>query len=380
MRTGTLSDKDSQTISRLRLPLAVGVVFIHLNMGVNGNGIHWSDFGSMDFYRLSACVLINELASLAVPLFFVISGFLFFRNTDLTASHTPLFRQYTTKLKSRARSLLLPYLVFNILAILGLIISKLSEGCTISQATEAWLGGTKWLHDFWDIHQTGTSVNILGISKTTAYPINIPLWFMRDLMVLVVMSPLIYYAIRWMRWGWLILMTALTLTGIWLPWPGFGVTCCLFFSIGAWFALTKRSLALWLNPRRWWLAVLTVTLMCCDVFFDGTAPDKYIHIAFLTTGVLTVYAFAQRLHCPAPSWAGQASFFVFATHTLPLAGLGIRPVEWCKDLIWTNSTNGFACTLQFIVAGLLTATVCLVAFLILNKICPRFVNFVTGRK
>ena len=49
---------DSAAINRLRLPLALAIIMIHLHTQVD---------------------IINELAAIAVPLFFMMSGFLFFR-------------------------------------------------------------------------------------------------------------------------------------------------------------------------------------------------------------------------------------------------------------------------------------------------------------
>ena len=45
-------EAESKTIDLLRLPLAIGVIFIHMNMKVHGNMVHWTDFGSMDAYRV----------------------------------------------------------------------------------------------------------------------------------------------------------------------------------------------------------------------------------------------------------------------------------------------------------------------------------------
>lgn len=380
LKNHTLAPNDSSTINRLRLPLAIGVVFIHLNISVSGRSIHWFQFSDTDFYRLTACMVVNELANLAVPLFFVISGYLFFRNIGLEAGRKELQQFYVSKLSSRTRSLLLPYIIFNLLAVIGLVSSQMVAGQSLSHAASQYLAGGKWLHCFWDIHHTGTSTNILGISKLTAYPINIPLWFMRDLMVLTIFSPAIYYAIKWMSHWWIALLLTLTLTNIWIPLPGFGVTCCLFFSIGAWFSLTGRSIAQQLNPHRWWLTIIATLLAFTDILCDGLAMDSVVHIAFLITGVLSIYALAQRCNHAARPWAAQASFFIFATHTLPIICTGTRPVEWCKNLVWTNSTNGYLCCIQLITSALLTAAICLITFLVLNKLSPAFMNFITGRK
>ena len=49
-----------------------------MNMKVHGNMVQWTDFGSMDAYRVFAIVVADNLAGIAVPLFFLFSGYLFF--------------------------------------------------------------------------------------------------------------------------------------------------------------------------------------------------------------------------------------------------------------------------------------------------------------
>ena len=73
-------------------------------------------------------------------------------------------------------------------------------------------------------------------------------------------------------------------------------------------------------------------------------------------------------------------FFLFAFHTLPLPFLGCRPVEWAKQLLWTDSHNGWLCIVQFIGAAVLTVVVCVLAYVLLQWVCPRFLYLLTGRK
>lgn len=376
-----MTSQDSQAIARLRLPLAVGVVFIHLGMGFSGRQIHWQSFGEMDAFRFLGCFVTNELASLAVPLFFVISGYLFFANMPVDGNRAML-ATYGHKLRRRVWSLLVPYLIFNILAVAALIINQVIDGHSLQQAAEQYLGGMKWLRNFWDIHTTGSATNVLGVSRAVAYPLDSPLWFVRDLMVLVIMSPVIYYALRWLRWGWLVLMVVLTLTGIWIPLPGFGVSSCLYFSIGAWFGLTGRSMGESLRRWRWWLLLIALPAMLGDIWSDGTEFDQYLHLLALISGLLCVYAFVANSNhgIPVPSWCAPASFFVFAVHTLPIPWLGCRPVEWCKSLLWSGSQSALQSVLEFVATGVLTAAICLAAYLLLRAIAPSFVNLLTGRK
>ena len=106
----------SKTISYLRFPLIVGVVFIHNKMAeinVQGDIVSYDDWPwltyTMDFFS-------SVLPTIAVPLFFFISGFLFFYKVDFDKN------VYIKKLKSRYHTLVIPYLIWNFVGFLILLI------------------------------------------------------------------------------------------------------------------------------------------------------------------------------------------------------------------------------------------------------------------
>lgn len=70
----------SQTIDWLRFPLAVAVVFIH-SFGIKEYtlpSLNISSLTGMDVYNLIRICFSNVLTHVAVPTFYLISGFLFF--------------------------------------------------------------------------------------------------------------------------------------------------------------------------------------------------------------------------------------------------------------------------------------------------------------
>lgn len=105
-----LSNNDailSKTIMFLRFPLIIAVVLIHTNFnGLTMNGTLWVSEGQFPTYDLVYHVVSNELARIAVPLFFFISGFLFFYHSDFSKEI------YRKKLKKRIRTLLIPYMFY----------------------------------------------------------------------------------------------------------------------------------------------------------------------------------------------------------------------------------------------------------------------------
>ena len=90
----------SKTISFLRFPLIVGVVFIHsMFKSVIFNGVDVMQTGSFPFYTTIAYLFSEILARIAVPLFFFISGFLFFYKTPFnTHFYIQKFQRFLTEI------------------------------------------------------------------------------------------------------------------------------------------------------------------------------------------------------------------------------------------------------------------------------------------
>ena len=158
------------------------------------------------------------ITEVCVPLFFVISGYLFFRNIP----PNPQPRWFLDKYRSRFFSLVIPYLIANVIA----------WGCyyfAIKAVPSMVSGffGDRWkepLFVFW----TG--------------PINMSLWFIRELILVVVASPAVYLLVRYTRW-WGVLALGLLWAFKIGPAPIF------LFSIGAQESIWKIA-----PVERWLLA------------------------------------------------------------------------------------------------------------------------------
>lgn len=89
---------ESETISYLRFPLIVLVVMIHSKFdGVVVNGVGLMHDGGFPCYSTISTLVSNIIASIAVPLFYFISGFLFFQNCIFS------FDVYCSKIKKEQK-------------------------------------------------------------------------------------------------------------------------------------------------------------------------------------------------------------------------------------------------------------------------------------
>ena len=188
MSTYSVNHEDllSRTISFLRFPLIVGVVFFHNKMGtinIQGNIINYDSWPWLSY-------IINFFSSvisaIGVPLFFIISGFLLFYKVDFNKE------VYLKKIKSRVHTLLVPYIIWNFVGFLILLTKIHPKFASLFPLLKGYrIDIVEFLKCFWAIALPSSPI---GVEHTT--PIDTPLWYVRDLMILVLCSPIIYWIIK----------------------------------------------------------------------------------------------------------------------------------------------------------------------------------------
>lgn len=141
--------------------LMVGVVLLHSKNIFLGKSIP----------SFIESLFSENLTQICVPLFFMISGFLFFRNENSSI-------QYLEKIKKRIKSLLIPYILW----CLGifLLIFVLQQLPVIEKL---------FPQKFSDLSFKENFLNAL------IYPYNYPFWFIRELLFYVCLTPIIKFLI-----------------------------------------------------------------------------------------------------------------------------------------------------------------------------------------
>src|SRR5574344_205911 len=131
MRTNNrvfLNEKDkvqSEVLDWLRFPLIILVVFVHCpgmpDLSSNDVlNVQLQCLSQMDVYNYVRICLSYVLSSIAVPTFFLISGYYFFYGIEDWNIHV-----YKEKLRKRWRSLVVPYLLWNVIAFIFVLGLKL---------------------------------------------------------------------------------------------------------------------------------------------------------------------------------------------------------------------------------------------------------------
>lgn len=200
------------------------------------------EFQYFDFFQRFWGDYINRLY---LGLFMSISGYLFYQNITIPSKEI-----WIQKYKSRFKSLFIPYIIWNILFILQMAILQYNPltSSWISSGINSFISSGSILHSMWLIF---------------THPANLPLWFVRELMVIVVFTPLIYYIIC--KNYYIILIIVLFLLG----WKLQFAFCLLFFVIGGIFAIKKVNLEYKIKAHWFWLLVLLSVIIGVILTING---------------------------------------------------------------------------------------------------------------
>lgn len=268
----------SKTISFLRFPLSVLVILVHCNYASVISQIESAQY-TLYTYILNVIDLL--FCKNAVPLFYIISGYLFFVKVDKL--NAPI---YINKLKSRTKSLLIPYLFWNLIIIVCYAVAQwLTPGILPGEKLSDY-SLKEWLMSFWD-------ASAFRAETGATAPLNQPLWFIRDLIIMVVCSPLIYYFIKIFRIYGLIVFGILYLLGL-IPSPvGLSSSASFFFTLGAWFGINKQQFIVENIKKRLAISVtflyFLIAVLCCVFKIYGTWHNIILRVEIILGCFLLIH-------------------------------------------------------------------------------------------
>lgn len=369
----------SRSLDLLRFPLAIVVVLIHVvashRFYLDGHAVNVKQMqGAQTFFNIIDTFLRNQ----SVPVYYFIAGYVFFLGITLT------METYGHKLMNRAHSLLIPYISWNLLAILSsliMFIPALGLYFPYLSSYKFDFSATAFLESFWNswygiISRTETFPPGGGI-----YPQDYPLWFVRDLMLTVLAAPMIYWVLRHTRW-----YAVLALGATWLlvaplktGHPGQLLTALFFFSWGAYMSYHKRDMIK--DFRHFFLLSLALYILlgCVCLILGKQHPIAFSYIKHVNiiVGMIMAYGLASWLieHCgvKVSSFLASASFFVYAGHGLFVAYFNILYFNLIRPKHFSGVTLVYALTLVSVILLLLFL------YWFFGKYCRRLQRFLGGR-
>lgn len=224
-------------------------------------------------YRLEF-FFAQTLGQIAVPGFFMISAYLFYRNFQ--------FSKTVSKWKSRCKSLLLPYVLWNILYYLGyVVVTRLSFVKKI-------------------IGKEPVAFGLKELFQAVAYyKYNPVFWYLFQLLLLVVLAPFLYWIIcrKWSGLLWLLLL----ITALWknVSLPILNLDALFYYSAAGYAVLFSEKVEgeNTSSGKKIWFAIL---ILCWLTLWFLGRPGATLHFTPVHTvltrllGVLIFYSIFKR--------------------------------------------------------------------------------------
>ncbi len=304
----------------------------------------------------------DGICRIAVPLFFMISGYLYFINIQEQFQ----LHHYLIKLKRRFHSVLIPFLVWSTMGVVALFIMiNIPELQIFFYKYSIQNFAFPEIIDLWLVN-----------------PINYQLWFLQVLFLFCMISPVFYLLVKAGKYAVFLLLPLLFVN---FPY-GFLLTVTiegfLFFAMGAYLALRPVNFQFIMSKKHLLLFFLTwIGLIAFKIYLHSRDLRTFsVHfeklsmlpgIVFFWFALDYLYHYLRNMDFRASLFS--YSFFIFLFHEptliiikkLMLIALGVNPM------------GNF---ITYLLAPLFTIGLALIVAKSLKKYLPRIYLFLTGSR
>ncbi len=283
-----------------------------------------------------------NITNVAIPAFFFMSGFLFFRDIQS-------WRDCLPKWNKRIRTLLVPYLLWNLLLLLlvvgGSTVPVLS---TQLKATYGLDFSVSWFLD-----------------KLTIHPIMGHFWYIRTLMLFLLCTPLLYVLFQDNALSFIALFI---LARCWQPIDTriLSTEGALYFFCGSWMAYHG-----WLplrHPFKYWIWLLVPVIY--SLLPNTILPGGIALYMYLGWQLCLYLADCPRISKGLLS-LNQYSFFLYALHATLISALSL----YLSRLLPHTPIYSF---ITYLSCFLATASICLIIAFLVKKCIPKAYSVLSG--
>ncbi|QND46692.1 acyltransferase (plasmid) [Rhizobium lusitanum] len=342
----------SSRINLMRIVLISGIIFVHIPFDTDSSPFN-GDYGLFDWLRV---FLRDSLFRVGVPCLSAISGYLLFR-------HGTAKLDYGKTIRRKAKTVLLPFLLWNSAFFLLVLILQ-SFGV-----------GDGFLPDLSNASPRTLSTLLFAIEGT---PINLPLYFLRDLFVCILLSPLLALLIS--RFPLSTLVGLLLLAALPIP-LGIVLRNSILFSFGFGIYLSLYRVDLTIIDRYATLIgpafVALAALLATATYLTGPTLPLWLEIGrnlMVLVGIPGFWAlsaiFIRSRLGQSLAGTGGLSFWVFCAH---------YPLLFCLWVLWNRGGSEI-----YPIFYLLASAIALMALPLTNGMArsalPSIYNLLTGSR
>ncbi len=234
----------------------------------------------------------DGICRVAVPFFFLISGILFFRNFK---SFEPSLFKYN--IKKRFKTIVIPFIIWSVFGF----------------SLFAFLQLFSVTRDFFyqNIIARGSIRDIF--IDIFIYPLNYQLWFLQELFILALASPLIYLFIKYFKLYSVLITLIIWIFDYRIPFLNtFWSDGILFFILGGYIAIRNIDIGKRINGiAAGSLLILWLLLIAMKVYFKITGLPILTHFCWkfsILAGVLFSWNFFDRIQARMGGWVNRFNF------------------------------------------------------------------------
>lgn len=357
----------SQTIGFARIVLIVGLVFLHYDSFPNSAV---SPFRGIDTQAHQVATFVNSFILFfmlsVVPLLSMISGWLFFSFSENA------MESLRVRIARRFKSLYLPLVCWN--AFFLLVLSTLY----LVAPTNPLLGDINI-----SIGSASFGQYVNAVFALTEHPVGFQFWFVRDLFVTALVSPLLWLVMKHARWVGVAVLGASWIAGFDL-WIFFRSDVVFFFYLGGLIRLYRLPIKI-----RWRTALILLSIYVVLVALRTLAPFWVDQTVGAQNDMLDIATRGLRLIGVLACWGtfqhlalsgigsqiarfGGLAFFLHASHYPLIAALKIG--------LWRlvpEETDAFM-LLHYLVSVVTTVAICVGLGWLLARWWPSFFALMNG--
>ena len=340
----------SNKIKNMSLIMTFFVVILHSN--------NLEDKSILDVNTLIQNIIGQGIVRIAVPMFFVISGYLFFYKFK------PSRDAFISKYKKRFKSLFIPYFLW---CTGWLVILYLVELTAFGRA----MFSDRIIADY----------NALELFKNTyIYPLPYQFWYIRALMINVLISPIIYYVIDKLKDKALVVIIVFWFFDV-IYYP------ILMFAVGACFAIDNFDLHFDKYKDKGYLFglgyILAILLKTVLIYFPQIPEYDYVLLLAENIIILCGLPFAwflydvmavklkSKIDLNEELKLSKYGIFIYFFH-IPLQSI-IKKL-WFKVMPMTNISS----LIIFFVAPIITIVICAGVAIFMRKYMTKLYMILTG--
>jgi peptidoglycan/LPS O-acetylase OafA/YrhL len=339
----------SQKLKVLSFFLILLVLYIH--SGFNTEDFYWNSF--------IQDLISNKIGRIAVPFFFLISGYLYF--LKIKDGVSDIFK----KIKKRYYSLFRPYVFACVIFVVTFTVFQLLP---FASSNMNWNILPLYDEPFLIIVK-----NVFWMLGDGNSPIAFHLWFLRDLIFIVIFTPVIYYGLKYLKWLFIFILFVAASLNLQL-YPVSIITSLFWFSLGGILSISESRMLV--IKSKW--AFLFFIIYVLSTYLNESYLE-YINVFLIIVGMIGLWFLYDRfvnesflLHKQTIlSLLTEYTFFIYLFH-LPALNI-IR-----KLLVLLLGKNSLGYLFSYVLSPILFIIIATSIGILLKKYIPKVYSFSVG--